>query len=39
MPTAFDNGSWIVYNQYIIAQFFQVLLQCAIVSVPDSERS
>lgn len=39
MPAAFDNGSWVVYNQYIIAQFFQALLQRAVVSVPDLERS
>lgn len=39
MPTAFDNGSSVVYNQYITTQFFQALLQCTVVSVPDSERS
>lgn len=39
MPAAFDNGSWIVCNQYIIPWFFQALLQSAVVSVPDLERS
>jgi len=39
MPAAFDNGSEVVYNQYIIAQFFQALIHCAVVSIPDLERS
>lgn len=38
MPTAFDNGSWVVYNQYIITQLFQALLQlCQYLNQKETE--